>query len=103
MTTIEIPISSVRGRKVHDPSGRYVGRLVEIEARIDLSAGNSRYVVHGYHVSHFGIFDGLAGTILVRQLIERLGERVGYVCHRVPESDLDLRTLTLRYALSTST
>ena len=90
MSALEIPLSALAGRKVRTHDGRYVGRLTEVEGRIDLRDGRSDYVVDRWHVSHFGALDWLAGSRLTQQLIERLGSAVGYACHRYPASALDL-------------
>ena len=93
MSAHEILLGSLVGQKVRDAAGRHVGRLVEIEMRIDLTPNGSDYVVDAYQVSHFGIFDALARWRLVQQLVERLGSRVGYECRRIPADQLDLVTL----------
>jgi hypothetical protein len=96
MTTHEIPLSAFLGRKVRDADGRYVGRLVEMEARIELGVTGNDYVVHTYHISHFGFFDWMAGSILVQQLVERLGSAAGYRCIHLPAEQLQLSTSEMR-------
>ena len=90
MSSREVALSDITGRKVHDRDGRYIGRLVELEARIALRDGRSEYVVDNYRISHFGTFDWLAGSKLVQQLVERLGKTVGYRCEKYPAHALDL-------------
>ena len=90
MTAREIRVSSLVGARVHDATDSYVGRIVEIEVRIQLGTGRSDYVVDTYRVSRFGALEFLAGLIIVRELAERFGSWLGYRCVRIPAAELDI-------------
>ena len=90
MTTREILASDLAGRRVADSAGRYVGRITELAAEIELHATGNDYVVREVHVSSFGALEWLSALYFIQQLAERLGPAVGYRCVRVPWESLDL-------------
>lgn len=87
MSTREIRLHHLVGRRVRDADDRPLGRLEELRAEIELYDGGNAYVVVEFHVGIYGLFEALAGGRFARTAFRRLGIADRYV---VPWEWLDL-------------
>lgn len=86
----EIALHHVLGSTVRDPNGRKVGRVADLRAEVELHEGGSDYVVTEFLVGSFGAIESLAGPLIMRQLLERLGRFSSYATHNIPWDRIDL-------------
>ena len=75
MSRREIRVHQLVGRKVRDADGRYIGRIQELQAEIELHERGNVYVVVAFHVGRFGLFESLAGSRFAWQALRFLGHR----------------------------
>jgi hypothetical protein len=90
VSTREVGLSHLIGRRVHDAAGRSVGRIEELRAEIELHDRGNDYVVVEFHVGAYGALEALAGGRFARHLLRRLGGAVGYTQRRIPWDRMDL-------------
>lgn len=90
MSTREVRLSHLVGRRVRDVAGRSVGRIEELRAEIELHEHGNDYVVVEFHVGAYGALEALAGGRFARHLLRRLGGAVGYTRRCVPWDRMDL-------------
>ena len=86
----EVALHHLLGSTVRDPDGRKVGRIADVRARIELHEGGSDYVVTEFLVGSFGTVESIAGPLIARQLLTRLGRFSSYRTHNIPWDRLDL-------------
>jgi hypothetical protein len=91
MSTREVSLSELVGRRVKDAAGRSIGRIEELRAEIELHDGGNDYVVVEFHVGAYGALEALAGGGFGRHLLRRVGGAVGYERHCIPWDRMDLR------------
>lgn len=108
MTGREVRIECLAGRRVRDAEGRPVGRIEEMLCEVVLHERGRDYVVTTVRIGTFGWLDALAGSVLSRELLKKLGRLAGYRQHDVPWDRIDLGQpggprLRAPYAISTST
>jgi hypothetical protein len=86
----EIAVHRLVGRRVRDPAGRSVGRIEELICEIELHERGRDYVVRDFRVGTFGPFDVLAGSSFAREMLRTLGRVFGYRQLRVGWQRMDL-------------
>ena len=86
MTTREVRLELILGRKVRDPSGAVVGRLEEVV----VEDGGGRRLITEFHVGKYAALERLMGGTLGRSLLRFGGRRArrGFI---VPWELMDLR------------
>jgi sporulation protein YlmC with PRC-barrel domain len=90
MTTREIRVTDLIGRRVRDRDGRSIGRVEELVCEIDLRADGRDYVVRELHVGALAFVEAVGGSALARALFRMVGRGSGYTRYRVPWEALDL-------------
>jgi sporulation protein YlmC with PRC-barrel domain len=91
VSTREIRITELIGRRVRDPQGRSIGRIEELVCEIELRPGGRDYVVREIHVGAAGFLESLAGTAFARSVLRTAGRVTGY---RIPWEAMDLSDST---------
>ena len=86
MSTREIRLHDLVGRKVRDVDGRSLGRIQELHAEIELHEHGNEYVVRAFHVGAFGFFESLAGSRFAWSALRFLRGR----SHTIPWELMDL-------------
>jgi len=86
----EVALHHLLGSTVRDPNGRTVGRIADVRTEVELHEGGSDYVVTEFLVGSFGAIESIAGPLILRQLLERLGRFSSYTTHNIPWDRLDL-------------
>jgi hypothetical protein len=86
----EVRIERLVGRRVRDSADHPIGRIEEMICEIELHAHGRDYVVREVHLGAFGVLESLAGSVLARELLRKLGRSVGYTRYAIPWEWLDL-------------
>ncbi|CAN5480213.1 hypothetical protein BH09GEM1_BH09GEM1_29400 [soil metagenome] len=73
MSSTEVRLHDLVGRKVRDTRGATVGRIHELCAEIALREGGNDYFVREYHLSSLGALEFLGGSSFMRTLLHTLG------------------------------
>lgn len=89
MSTRELALEHVIGRRVRDVDGRSVGRITEMRAEIVLHEQGSDYCVSEVLLGVHGWLEGLAGGAFARRAIPHLGPFAGYKEYRIPWQQMD--------------
>jgi sporulation protein YlmC with PRC-barrel domain len=105
MSAREVRAEQLVGCRVRDAAGRAVGRIEELICEIELRDGGRDYVVTQIGIGSFGRWDWLAGSVLTRELMKKVGGLVGYRQARVRWDSIDLGSAEgpKVHAISTST
>lgn len=74
----EVRVERLMGRRVRDAEGRAVGRIEEMHCEVVLREYGRDYVVTTIRIGSFGWLDVLAGSVLARELLKRLGRTFKY-------------------------
>lgn len=90
MTGREVRVERLAGRRVRDAAGRVVGRIEEMHCEVVLHEHGRDYVVTTFRVGAFGWLDVLAGSVLSRELLKKIGGLIGYRQHDLPWEKIDL-------------
>lgn len=78
MSGREVRVEHLMGRRVRDADGRSVGRIEEMHCDVVLHEHGRDYVVTTFRIGRFGWLDVLAGSVLSRELLKKLGRTFGY-------------------------
>jgi len=62
MSIREVRLHDLVGRTVRDTDDREVGRIMELDAEIELHEHGNEYVVRAFHVGAFRLFESLAAS-----------------------------------------
>lgn len=73
MSTREVRLHHLIGRRVHDVDGRLLGRLEELRAEIDLHDRGNDYQVVEFQVGGFGAFGAMAAGRFTRHVLRGIG------------------------------
>ena len=85
--TNHVRVDRLKGRMVHDPAGRRVGRIRELIGEVE-KPGSGEYVVREFHISGGGLIEALGGAQLARVIADRFGRKSNRLI--VSWRDLDL-------------
>ena len=89
MSAREVRLHHLVGRRVHDSTGAFVGRIHELCAEIEQHEHGNDYVVREFRIGSIGPLEFLGGSYFVRELLHtlHLARADRYV---VPWDQLDL-------------
>ena len=86
MSSREIRLHELVGRKVRDANGRSIGHIQELHAEIELHEHGNEYVVVAFHVGRFGMFESLASSRFAWKALRFLRRR----SYTIPWEQMDL-------------
>lgn len=72
MSTREVRLHHLVGRKVRDTTGKVVGRIHELCVEIELHPHGNDYVVREFRLGSMGAFEFLGGSYFIRELLRTL-------------------------------
>ena len=90
MSSREVRVEQLIGRRVRDAAGRPAGRIEELVCEIELHEHGRDYVVRELRIGTFGWLDVLTGSVLSRELLKTLGRASGYRQLQVGWERMDL-------------
>jgi sporulation protein YlmC with PRC-barrel domain len=90
VSTREVLVPRLIGRRVRDIHGRSIGRIEDLICEIELREGGCDYLVREFHVGTFGALEAMTGSITARLLLRTLGRGRGYMGYRIPWEWMDL-------------
>lgn len=86
----EVRVERLMGRRVRDGEGHPVGRIEEMLCEVVLHEHGRDYVVTTFRIGAFGWADALAGSVLSRELLKKVGRAFGYRQLQVGWERMDL-------------